>query len=512
MTGFRSISKIFSILPARISYVVLSVLILSSAGGSTSPDAELISIGIDGNAGTGSLPTASSEIKAGGISTDGRYVVFASLAENLTTDNVSGWHVYIRDRETDTTTMIADSSTMGGSPVISADGQFIAFQSVSNLDSPNDTNGSADIFVYDRTAQVISRVSVASDGSEGVACSCSWPDSCNGCEYDNVNTHPSISGDGRYVTFSSFSSNFTGGDLVDTLDVFIHDRQTGSTDIISQASGGNLGNAASGEPTISADGNFIAFSSTADNLVAEDWNSQQDVFLWSRATNNLIRVSVASDGTEGNSSSTDPVVSADGSLIAFTSGATTLASPDSNGFTYDVFIHDRVSGETSILSSGLPSGGRRPAISDDGKFVSFTSGTDDIYRYDVTSGQRQLIDDNMQFSALSNDGQEMVVSGYNSLLAADTNNDKDVYLYTLGDSLPPDDGGDDGDSQELPVDEPTPTDDSTPGIDDSNNDSSGDESSSSCTYNPNGCFDPTLPALIIAGIIIIGWKLRKHYK
>jgi hypothetical protein len=199
-------------------------------------------------------------------------------------------------------------------------------------------------------------------------------------------------------------------------------------------------------------------------------------------------------------------------LILFTSGATTLASPDTNDFIYDVFLHDRISGETSILSSGLPSGGRRPAISGDGKFVSFTSGTDDIYRYDVTSGQRQLIDDNMQFSALSNDGQELVASGYSSLSAADTNNDKDVYLFTLGDSAPPDDGGDDGDSGVPPGDEPAPTDDPTPSIDDSINDASGDESSSSCTYNPDGCFDPTLPALIIAGIIIIGWKLRRHYK
>ena len=380
----------FSIMLAA-SVAVLSSFLLIGAGGTPGLNAELISIGVDGQAGS-----ASSEITAGSVSADGRYVVFSSLANNITSDDVSGWHIYLRDRSTDTTSLIADGSNSGGSPVISADGQFIAFRSLSSQVVANDLNGFVDIFVYDRTNGSIKRVSVASDGSEATGCSCGWPDTCNGCEYDNVNSHPSISGDGRYITFTSFSSNFVDGDLPDTPDVFVHDQQTGETTIISRASDGNLGNGSSGEPSISADGNSIAFSSAASNLVAEDWNNQQDVFLWRRGTVGLTRVSVATDGTEGNSTSTDPVISADGSRIVFTSGATTLANTDSNGFIYDVFLHDLEKGTTTILSSGLAGGGDWPAISDNGESVSFNSGTDDIYLFNVVTGQRQLINGGMQ--------------------------------------------------------------------------------------------------------------------
>ena len=316
----------------------------------------MISIGIDGHAGGGSSYYVGSEITASAVSADGRYVVFSSLAENLTDDDVSGWHIYLRDRSTDTTTLIADGSNSGGSPVISADGQFIAFRSLSSQLVANDINGIVDVFVYDRANGSIKRISVASDGSEGTGCSCGWPDTCNGCEHDNVNSHPSISGDGRYIAFTSFSSNFINGDLPDTPDVFVHDQQTGETTIISRASDGNLGNANSGESSISADGNSIAFSSAASNLIAEDWNGQQDVFRWRRGEVGLTRVSVATDGSEGNSTSTDPVISADGNRIAFTSGATTLANQDSNGPGYDVFLRDVEKGTTSIMSSGLASG------------------------------------------------------------------------------------------------------------------------------------------------------------
>lgn len=416
--------------------------------GATSPGfyTELISIGTDGQAGGGDSYYVASEIRAGAVSADGRYVVFSSLADSLTSDDVSSWQVYLRDRETGTTTLVSDTgedtvygSTSEGNAVISADGRFVAFQSTNGQLVENDTNGSADIFVYDRTDESIKRVSVASDGSESCACSCGWPDTCNGCEYHWVNSHPSISADGRYITFTSFSYNFVDGDLPDTPDVFVHDQQTGTTTIVSRASDGSLGNASSGEPSISADGNFIAFSSKANNLIAEDWNDQLDVFLWCRDTGSLTRVSISTDGSEGNSYSSDPVINEDGSLIAFTSGATSLAAPDSNGFTYDIFLHDRGHGITSILSSGLAAGSSRPAISSDGEYVSFTSGTDDIYLLNIEDGTRQLIDNNMQFSALDEEGETVVVSGYASLVAEDNNGDKDVYVISTAYTEPPTD-------------------------------------------------------------------------
>ena len=488
---------------------VLSSFILIGAG-TPGLYTELISISTDGNAGGGDSYYVGSEITSGAVSADGRYVVFSSLAENLTAADVSGWHVYLRDRVSDITTLIADGSNSGGSPVISADGQFMAFRSLSSQLVANDTNGIVDIFVYDRANGSIKRVSVASDGSEGVGCSCGWPDTCNGCEYDNVNSHPSISSDGRYITFASFSSNFVDGDLPDTPDVFVHDQQTGETTIISRASDGNLGNGSSGEPSISADGDSIAFSSAASNLIAEDWNGQQDVFLWRRGEVGLTRVSVATDGSEGNSTSADPVISADGNRIAFTSGATTLANQDSNGPVYDVFLRDVEKGTTSIVSSGLASGGDWPAISDNGQSVSFNSGTDDIYLFNLVTGQRQLINERMQFSALNENGSALIMSGYDNMLVIDTNNDKDVYLVSLeGQESPVDDEppvndeppvGDDG----LPVDDqPAPQDDASS----TNND--GDTSSSACSYRPNGRFDPVLPGLLLLAIAYLGWGLKK---
>lgn len=438
------ISFSWSQLPLHLSLLVIagllmSTLLLQGASSTSDVDAELISIGIDGQAGSSNTYYAGSEIRAGAVSADGRYVVFSSLADNLTSEDVSGWHVYLRDRDAGTTTLVSDTGDVGtiyGSTsddhaVISADGRYVAFQSTNGQLVANDTNGAADIFVYDRSEASIKRVSVASNGTEACGCSCAWPETCNGCEYHWVNSYPSISADGRYIAFTSFSYNFVDGDLPDTPDVFVHDQATATTTIVSRAGDGNLGNADSWEPTISGDGNSIAFSSNADNLVVDDTNGQQDVFVWSRDQGSLTRVSVASDGTQSNSYSADPVINEDGSMIAFTSGATNLASPDSNGYINDIFLRDRGDGTTTVLSSGLAAGGSRPAISSDGKTVAFTSGSDDIYLADIEDGTRQLINNHMQYSALDHQAETIVVSGYASLVDEDNNGDKDVYAIRL---------------------------------------------------------------------------------
>ncbi|MEN8178240.1 MAG: hypothetical protein ABFS39_06415, partial [Pseudomonadota bacterium] len=180
-------------------------------------------------------------------------------------------------------------------------------------------------------------------------------------------------------------------------------------------------------PSISADGEYVAFTSEADNLGVEDNNGVADIYLWERQTQVIQRVSVSSDGVEANGHSSNPVIDAEAKRIAFASGATNLAS-DRNGFIWDVFVHDRESGETVNLSSALDSGGNRPAINDDGNIVSFTS-SDDVYQVELDgTGATKLIVTNMQYSALSTAGEAIVVSGYNSLVPEDTNSDKDVYL------------------------------------------------------------------------------------
>jgi hypothetical protein len=173
----------------------------------------------------------------------------------------------------------------------------------------------------------------------------------------------------------------------------------------------------------------------------EDSNGVSDIYLWQRETSTIQLVSVASDGGAANGSSNNAVIDAEAKRIVFSSGATNLSTSDQNGYTWDVFVHTRETGETVNLSSYLAGGGNRPALSDDGSAVSFTSGTDDIYliRLDETGIAKQ-VDNSMQYSALTADGDSMAVSGYHELVPEDDNNSKDVYLLAVGGSDDPPEG------------------------------------------------------------------------
>jgi len=228
------------------------------------------------------------------------------------------WHVVQR-------VSVASDGTQGNDnswdPSISADGRYVAFFSHASNLVPGDTNGKADVFVHDRVTGQTTRVSVASDGTEG-----------NGYSW-----FPSISADGRYVAFESIASNLVPGDTNGVSDVFVHDRLTGQTTRVSVASDGTQGHSASDHPSISADGRYVAFESFASNLVPGDTNGKRDVFVHDRLTGQTARVSVASDGTQGNGDSIYPSISADGRYVAFVSGASNLVPGDANG-NIDVFI------------------------------------------------------------------------------------------------------------------------------------------------------------------------------
>src|SRR5262249_32007494 len=135
---------------------------------------------------------------------------------------------------------------------------------------------------------------------------------------------PSVSADGRYVAFHSDATNLVFGDTNGCTDVFVYDRQTGATARVSVASDGAQGNAGSVDPSVSGDGRFVAFHSAASNLVPGDTNGVTDVFVYDRQTGATARVSVASDGTQGNASSLEPSVSGDGRFVAFYSAASNL--------------------------------------------------------------------------------------------------------------------------------------------------------------------------------------------
>jgi len=141
----------------------------------------------------------------------------------------------------------------------------------------------------------------------------------------------------RYVAFVSLASNLVGADTNGFADVFVHDRVTGKTERLRVRSNGNQGNDQSVVPSISADGRYVAFLSFASNLVGADTNGFEDVFVYDRVTGKTERVSVRSNGDQGNDSSVIPSISADGRYVAFYSFASNLVGADTNGFS-DVFV------------------------------------------------------------------------------------------------------------------------------------------------------------------------------
>jgi hypothetical protein len=303
------------------------------------------------------------------ISGDGRYVAFQSYATNLVSgDNNNSIDVFVHDRTNVQTVRVsvASNGTQGNNAsyglAISANGQFIAFYSdASNLVS-GDTNGFGDIFVRNLTLGQTTRVSVASDGTEG-----------NSWAYSD----PSISSDGRYVAFSSEASNLVSDDTNNRRDIFVHDRTSGQTMRVSLSSDELEANDWSEHPFISADGHEVAFYSQASNLVGGDTNNMGDVFVRDLTAGQTQRVSIATGGMQGNEASRYPSISADGRYVAFESFATNLVSLDTNGVG-DIFVRDRTDGLTKRISVDWSDGqannvSRYPFISAEGLYVAFSS-------------------------------------------------------------------------------------------------------------------------------------------
>jgi len=149
-----------------------------------------------------------------------------------------------------------------------------------------------------------------------------------------------LSADGRFVAFESDAGNLVVGDTNGSFDVFVRDSGTGVTSRVSVSSGGSQGNVGGNAPDLSSDGRFVAFQSASNNLVAGDNNGTFDVFVHDRETGSTTRVSVATGGGQGNGASVLPAISADGRVVAFRTLATNLVANDTNGVA-DVFVHDR---------------------------------------------------------------------------------------------------------------------------------------------------------------------------
>jgi len=255
--------------------------------------------------------------------------------------------------------MEANNSSTGSS--ISLNGRYVGFISNANNLVSGDTNGVYDSFIHDRQTGATIRVSVGS----------------NGVQANDASYYPSASADGRYVTFYSFATNLVPGDTNGVSDIFMRDPQAGLTTRISVNSDGVQANRPSSFPSISADGRYITFYSSATNLVPGDTNGKDDVFLYNVQTSTITRISVDSSGGQANDDSTDVSISTDGRYITYYSSATNLVPSDTNG-AWDVFLYDQQTGVTTLVSvnfSGVQANGQsyNPFISGDGRFITFTS-------------------------------------------------------------------------------------------------------------------------------------------
>jgi len=274
------------------------------------------------------------------ISGDGRYVVFQSRASDLVSgDTNHSDDVFVYELETRqiTRVSVASDGAQGNWPSveasISADGRYVAFGSRSSNLGSSDNNGNLNFFVHDRQTSQTAHAPVAAGGIQG------------GDRFYVL----SISGNGRYLVFQSRAGNLVSGDTNEREDAFIHELETGKTTRVSVASDGTQGNDKSGFPTVSDDGRYVAFDSSASNLVNGDTNGASDVFVHDRETRQTTRVSVASDGTQGNGYSSWSSISGDGQYVAFVSDAGNLVSGDTNGAP-DIFVHDRKTGQTTRVS------------------------------------------------------------------------------------------------------------------------------------------------------------------
>ncbi|MFZ4771028.1 MAG: TolB family protein, partial [Ferruginibacter sp.] len=182
--------------------------------------------------------------------------------------------------------------------------------------------------------------------------------------------------DGRYVVFVSSSVNFAGGSGKHR-QIFLRDRNTGTTKLISAAANGEEGNGDSFAPAISADGKSVAFESYSSNLVATDKNGLRDIFVWHANTKKIETVSIGEAGKEANAESYEPSISGDGNLIAFTSTAGNISLTEKGISNNNVFLRDLQKGTTIMISidplSRKGGGGSKPSISCDGNRIAFYS-------------------------------------------------------------------------------------------------------------------------------------------
>ncbi|MEW6777999.1 MAG: calcium-binding protein, partial [Bdellovibrionota bacterium] len=335
------------------------------------------SLSVTGNGEEGCFPEFSFYAPALGISADGRFVAFSSEFCNLVPGDTNGttgligvtgaMDIFVRDRlsgKTERVSVAADGSQANDdstAPAISPNGRYVIFQSRAANLVPSDTNGYEDIFLRDRALGTIERVNLGPNGEQT----------------DHRSFEPKISADGRYIAFQSYATNLVPADTNGYQDIFVRDRFFGTTVRASLAHDGSQTASPSYSLSLSADGRYLAFVSSAANLVPNDTNAVQDVFVRDLLASTTRRVNVTPSGAEALAGSSGVSISADGRYVAFDSYATNLVPGDTNNVA-DIFVKDMATDalvRVSVSASGQQAAYHctNPSISADGRYVAFQS-------------------------------------------------------------------------------------------------------------------------------------------
>jgi Ca2+-binding RTX toxin-like protein len=384
------------------------------------------------------------------FSADGRYMVFQSGDSNLVAGDMNGvTDIFVKDLETGNIQLVSttrygwqlDVSSLN--PQISADGRYVVFQTDSAMGLVEDINGFTDIFVKDLQTGSIQRVSIATNGAEG----------------NGISSNAKISADGRYVLFESDAANLVAGDWNNARDVFLKDLQTGEIRLVSSdAFGGVATNDGyplySRQASFSANGRYVVFESSAQNLTGYDGDAHSDIFVKDLQTWSIQRASINAYGALVDLNSANAHIAADGRYVVFESIATNLVDNDTNGAA-DIFVKDLQTGAIQRVSTAANGAegnldSSNPQISNDGHYVVFQSNatnltadsygyprtqifvkdlqTGDIERVSLDSTQWQgnaFVFRKAQFSA---DGHYVVFETNSSnMIAGDTNYTYDIF-------------------------------------------------------------------------------------
>ncbi len=383
------------------------------------------------------------------ISGDGRIVSFLSTASNLDSFVHRGVdELFAHDMVTHQTVLAGKLpgteqpvGEISCPPALSIDGRYLAFCSLFDQIVPGDDNRRSDIFRLDRITGEMIGISLNPSGIPG----------------NNSSYQPSISADGRYIAFESSASDLVNGDGNEKYDIFIRDVETGKTELISSSIFGTSGNGDSRYPSISADGRFVAFYSGSSDLVAGDTNNQIDIFLHDSLSGEMSLISIATNGSQTNADSKYPSISPDGNWIAYTSWATNLVTEDQDSYS-DIYLYDRHSGETILVSNVVgnkPVGSSIiPSVSNNGRYVTFTSTAafsplddntyEDVYLYDRLNQKTVLISQALDGSAgngashlgaISTDGCMITFDSHASdLTVNDANGYRDIFVFSSGEN------------------------------------------------------------------------------